>query len=109
MPGGSVSAMKGGGGGFLTSIRIAVHARNFKFVKANDPLEAYVALEVLRLVEARAGIRRHTDDDPRFVVGRGWQILVLVVGREGCIVKLQDNTDIAVVWWERVILESLEM
>jgi hypothetical protein len=111
MPGGGVSTMKGRGRGWgiLTGIRVAVHARDFKFVEADDPLEAYVALEVLSLVETRAGIRRHTDNDPRFVVGRGWRIVVLFVDRQGGIVELENNTDVVLVGRERIILESFEV
>jgi hypothetical protein len=93
----------------ITSVRITVHGRNFKLIKSHNSLEADVALQVLRLLESHARIGGHTDDNPGFLVDGWWRFLILFMGCEGVVVKLEDDTDVALVFRKLRVLERLQV
>jgi hypothetical protein len=100
---------KGRGKWELTGVCIAVHPHDLKLVVLDNPLETDVALEILGLLQLCAAIRGHADDHPGSLFAQRCRLIVLIVGRKGSVVKIEDYVDVMLMCRELLVLEMLEV
>jgi hypothetical protein len=93
----------------LTGVCIAIHPRDLKLVVLDNPLETDVALEILGLLQPGAAIRGHADDHPGLLFAGRRRLVVLVVGRKGGVVEIEDYSDVMLMCRELLVLETLEV